>query len=34
MDIGCENWTWLELQQDCVFWLALVLAGSATHKVN
>lgn len=34
MGIGCENWRWLELLQDCVLWLALVLAGSATHKVN
>jgi len=34
MDIGCENWRWLELLQDCVLWLALVLAGSGTHKVN
>ena len=34
MDVGCENWRWLELLQDCVLWLALVLEGSATHKVN
>ena len=34
MDMGCENWKWLELLQDFVLWPTLVLAGSATHKVN
>ena len=34
MNMGCDNWRCLDLLQACVLCLALVLAGSATHKVN